>query len=218
MESKRIYHRRFEPDREFRSAMWRILCREFFQKLVRREGSLLEIGAGYCEFINNIEATSKTALDSNPDMKKYAALDVRAIVGDVSALSKLKSGSMDVVFTSNFFEHLDRPKILTVVRETYRILKPGGAFIILQPNIRFCARDYWMFFDHVTPIDDRAVAEVLEIHGFTIRRLIERFLPYTTKSRFPRILGLLKAYLHFPPVWRFFGQQSLIVAGKDAAL
>ena len=216
MEAKKIYSRRFAADRTYRNAMWRILCRDFFQKLIRREGSLLEIGAGYCEFINNIEAAKKTALDSNPDVRKSAAPNIRTIVGDISALSKLRSSSMDAVFAGNLLEHLDRKQILTVLREVFRILKPGGTFIILQPNIRFCARDYWMFFDHITPIDDRALMEALEIRGFTIRRLVERFLPFTTKSRFPKFLGLLRIYLRFPLVWRFFGQQSLIIAGKDA--
>jgi SAM-dependent methyltransferase len=215
MEAKKIYSRRFSPDREFRDALWRILCRDFFQKLIRRDGPLLEIGAGYCEFINNIDAVQKTALDSNPDVKQFAAKDVRAVVGDLSALSKFKAGSYRTVFASNLFEHLERPKILATMRDVLRVLAPGGEFIILQPNIRFCARDYWMFFDHVTPIDDRALAEALEISGFTVRRVIERFLPYTTKSRYLRHTGLVRLYLRIPLAWRIFGQQSLIVAGKD---
>ncbi|MGB7538472.1 MAG: class I SAM-dependent methyltransferase [Anaerolineales bacterium] len=216
MEAKKIYSRRYAPDREFRDAMWRILCRDFFQKLIRRDGPLLEIGAGYCEFINNIEAVKKTALDSNPDVKQFAATDVQAVVGDLSALSKFKPGSYSTVFASNLFEHLERPKILATMRDVLRVLAPGGEFIILQPNIRFCARDYWMFFDHITPIDDRALTEALEISGFTVRRRIERFLPYTTKSRYPRNPGLVWWYLRIPLAWRIFGQQSLILAGKDA--
>ena len=46
--------------------------------------------------------------------------------------------------------------------------------MVLQPNIRFCAKDYWMFFDHVTPIDDRAFVEGLEINGFEILEVIEQ--------------------------------------------
>ncbi|MBN2083610.1 MAG: class I SAM-dependent methyltransferase [Anaerolineales bacterium] len=216
MEAKKIYSRRFASDRAFRDAMWRILCRDFFQKLIRRDGALLEIGAGYCEFINNIDAAEKTALDSNPDVKQFAAKNVKTVAGDLSAISKFKAGSYDTVFASNLFEHLERPKILATMRDVLRILAPGGEFLILQPNIRFCARDYWMFFDHVTPIDDRALTEALEITGFSIRRRIERFLPFTTKSRYPRMTGLVWLYLRIPLAWRIFGQQSLIIAGKDA--
>lgn len=34
---------------------------------------------------------------------------------------------------------------------------PAGRLLILQPNVRYCGRDYWQFFDHITPVDDRAV-------------------------------------------------------------
>jgi SAM-dependent methyltransferase len=215
--SKRIYSRRFAADRAYRDALWGVLCRDFFQKMIPREGSLLEIGAGYCEFINHIQAAQKIALDLNPDIKSFAAPDVRTVVGDLAALRKMKASSFDAVFASNLFEHLERGKILETIRGVFRILKPGGEFLILQPNIRFSARDYWMFFDHITPIDDRALAEALEISGFAVRRVVERFLPYTTKSRFPRSLWLLRVYLRIPLAWRLFGRQSLIVAGKDAA-
>lgn len=214
MESQNIYSRRFGADREFRNAMWRILCRDFFQSLVPRDGSLLEIGAGYCEFINHIVAAEKTALDVNPDVKTFAAPEVQAVVGDLSAMSKVKADSQVTVFASNLFEHLERKEILSTIRGVHRVLRKGGTFIILQPNIRFCAQDFWMFFDHITPIDDRALAEALEICGFSIRQRIERFLPYTTQKTFPRVLGLLKIYLRIPLAWRFLGQQSLIVAEK----
>jgi SAM-dependent methyltransferase len=217
VKSKRIYSRRFGDDRAYRNALWGVLCQDFFQILIPQDASLLEIGAGYCEFINHIRAAQKTALDVNPDLRQFAASDVRIVVGDLDALRKMKAASLDVVFASNLFEHLERDKILATFRGVFRILKPDGRFIILQTNIRFSAQDYWMFFDHITPIDDRALAEALEISGFAVRRIVERFLPYTTKSRFPRSLWLVKLYLHLPLVWRLFGRQSLIVAGKDAA-
>jgi SAM-dependent methyltransferase len=214
---KRIYSRRFAADRAYRDALWGVLCRDFFQKMIPRQSSLLEIGAGYCEFINHIQTAQKTALDINPDVKQFAAPDVRTVVGDLAALRKLKAASFDAVFASNLFEHLERGKILESIRGVFRVLKPGGQFIILQPNIRFSARDYWMFFDHITPIDDRALAEALEINGFSVRLVVERFLPFTTKSRFPKSLLLVRMYLRLPLAWRLFGRQSLIVAGKDAA-
>jgi hypothetical protein len=86
--------------------------------------------------------------------------------------------------------------------------------MVLQPNIRFCAGDYWMFFDHITPIDDRAFVEGLEINGFEILEVIDRFLPYTTKSRLPKSLFLIQLYLRLRLVWRFFGQQSFILSQK----
>jgi hypothetical protein len=41
---------------------------------------------------------------------------------------------------------------------------------------------------------------------------IERFLPYTAKSRLPQSVGLVKAYLKLPLAWRLLGKQSFLVA------
>ena len=76
------------------------------------------------------------------------------------------------------------------------------------------AKDYWMFFDHVSPLDDRSLVEVLEITGFVIKECIPRFLPYTMKSRLPKSLIFLKIYLMLPVLWKIFGQQTFLMAEK----
>ncbi len=209
-----IYERRFSPDLVFRMEMWKILCQEFFQQYIPSDSKVLEIAAGYCEFINNIQAGTKTAVDLNTATQNYANPDVLVLTGSSTDLSSVASSSQDIAFTSNFLEHLTREDIVLTLQEAYRVLKPQGRFLVLQPNIRFCARDYWMFFDHVTPLDDRAVTEALEAIGFKIVKNVVRFLPFTTKSRLPNSLFLLKLYLKLPVLWRIFGQQSFIVAQK----
>jgi SAM-dependent methyltransferase len=214
MDVQRIYARRFNPDLQFREGMWKILCRDFFQQYVVTNSRVLEIGAGYCEFINNIQAGHKIAVDINPDVKNYAAPDVEIVLNSTSQMSTVPNDSIDMVFASNFFEHITRDEIIATFREVHRILIPGGRFMVLQPNIRFCAKDYWMFFDHMTPIDDRAFVEALEINGFETLEVIERFLPYTTKSRLPKALLLVTIYLRLRLLWHFFGQQSFILSSK----
>src|SRR5688572_8305894 len=208
MDVQSIYARRFIPDLHFRNEMWKILCRNFFQRYIDINSRVLEIGAGYCEFINNIQAAHKIAVDINPDIKNYAMPSVNIVLNSTSQMSAVTDNSVDVVFASNFFEHLTRDEIVATFHEVYRVLAPGGKFMVLQPNIRFCANDYWMFFDHVTPIDDRAFVEGLEISGFEILEVIDRFLPYTTKSRLPKSLFLIRLYLRLRLAWRFFGQQT----------
>jgi len=120
------------------------------------DATVLEIGAGYCELINNIKAKKKIALDLNPDIKKFAGDDVEVIVASSTDMKEIRSEEIDVVIANNFFEHLSKEDIVRTIREINRVLKRGGKFIILQPNIRFCFKDYWMFFDHITPLDDRS--------------------------------------------------------------
>ena len=207
-----LYERRLSADAAFRTEMWRTLCRFFFQNYVSRSARILELAAGHCEFINAIEASEKIAVDLNEDTPRWAAPGVKVITSSVTAVPAIDAHSVDVVFASNLFEHLTRKEIVDTIREAARILKKDGRFLILQPNIRFTAKDYWMFFDHITPLDDRSLTEALETNGFKVTECIVRFLPYTTKSRLPRSLALIRWYLRLPLLWRFFGGQSFLVA------
>ena len=207
-----IYERRFADTLAFRRQMWDVLCRQFFQRHVPDTATVVEIGAGYCEFINNIRARRKIAVDLNPDTQRHAGPDVEVILSSTSHIATLDDGVADVVFASNFLEHLTREDILATLREVRRVLRPGGRFLILQPNIRNCKEDYWQFFDHITPLCERSVSEALETTGFTVEYVLGRFLPFTTQGRLPNSIALLKLYLKLRPAWRIFGQQSFFIA------
>lgn len=207
-----LYRRRYADDARFRSSMWVVLCREFFQAWVDPAARVVELGAGNCDFINNIVAAQKIAVDLSPHAAEHAASGVQVLTAPSTDLSALADRSADVVFASNFFEHLTREDILATLREARRVLAPEGRLLILQPNIRYCARDYWMFFDHITPLDDRSLVEALEATGFAPVKVISRFLPFTTKSRLPKSVALVRLYLAVPLLWRIFGAQSFIAA------
>lgn len=209
-----MYRRRFDKDIEFRQKMYQVLCAEFFQKYIPENAIVLEIGAGYCEFINNIKAKKKIALDLNPDIKKFAGDDIEIVISSSTDMKEIEKESIDVVFANNFFEHLSKEDIVKTIREVNRVLKRERKFLILQPNIRFCFKDYWMFFDHITPLDDRSLSEVLEINGFKVVECKPKFLPYTTKSILPKSILLLKLYLKLPPFHYIFGKQAFIYAMK----
>jgi SAM-dependent methyltransferase len=216
MDVQTIYERRFADSLAFRRQMWDVLCREFFQRHVPADATVVEIGAGYCEFINHITAGRKIAVDLNPDTRRYAGADVTVFTSSTSRIEGLADGVADVVFASNFLEHLSRADILDTLREVRRVLKPGGRFLILQPNIRYCKEDYWQFFDHITPLCERSLTEALETTGFEVPYVLGRFLPFTTQGRLPNSIALLKLYLKLRPVWRIFGQQSFFIATPRA--
>ncbi|MFT5368387.1 MAG: SAM-dependent methyltransferase [Candidatus Latescibacterota bacterium] len=212
-----IYQRRLGNDTDFRQRMYKVLCQNVFQKYIPKNATVLDLAAGYCEFINNIQAANKIAVDLNPDTQQHAAPHVKTIITRTTDLSAINDNTIDAAFTSNFFEHLSKPDIVQTIQETHRVLKPNGRFLILQPNIRYCSKDYWMFFDHITPIDHDSLSEVLEIHNFKIDLCIPRFLPYSTKGRLPNSIWLLKLYLRLPLVKRIFGKQLFICARKVAS-
>ena len=123
---QKMYRRRFGKDVKFRQKMYQVLCADFFQKYIPEDATVLEIGAGYCELINNIRAMKKIALDLNPDIKKFAGDDVEAVIASSTDMKLIKNESIDVVFANNFFEHLSKEDIVKTIREVNRVLKEGG--------------------------------------------------------------------------------------------
>ncbi len=217
---KKIYENRFSKTILFRNEIYKILCDNFFQKYVPRNSVVLDVGAGYCEFINNIKAKTKIALDLNPDVKKFAREGVTPIISSCTSMKKIKSNSVGVIFVNNLFEHLTKQEIVKTIKEIYRVLGNKGRLLVLQPNIRYCYKDYWMFFDHITPIDDRGLCEVLRTNNFKIVRCKPKFLPYTTKSRLSNLPSFfLKLYLKVPILsgimQKILGKQAFIFAIKD---
>jgi SAM-dependent methyltransferase len=212
-----IYERRFAGREEYRLAMWRVLCRKVFSKWIFRDSSVLDLGSGYCEFINQIDAGRKYAMDLNPATRTHAADDVRVLLQDCSTEWQISPDTLDVVFTSNFLEHLpDKIALERTVQSAYRCMKPGGRLIALGPNIRYTGSAYWDFYDYYIALTDLSLIELLRKSGFEIECAQARFLPYTMANgrRFPS--WVLKAYLLCPPLWSLFGKQFLVVARKPA--
>lgn len=209
-----MYRRRFAGTGDYRQRLWRVLCRDWFGRFVPADATVLEMAAGHCEFINSIRAARKTAVDLNPDVRRHAASDVAVIVGPATHIADLPEASQDVIFMSNFLEHLTRDEIVAVLKESHRLLKAGGRIMILQPNIRYVGADYWMFFDHITPVDDRALCEALEINGFQVTHCWPRFLPYTMQGHRPPPLWMVRLYLRCPWAWRVMGKQAFVVAER----
>lgn len=211
-----LYKERFGPQElDRKNKLWRVLCTEFLQKFVAEESTVLDIGAGYCEFINNIRARRKYAVDLNEDTHRFAAPDVEVFMCSATRLDFLPDNSIDVTFVSNFLEHLrTKEDVFEVLREIHRVSKPVGHVLVLQPNIKYAYKQYWDFFDHHIPLSDKSLAEALVIAGFDIDRILPRFLPYSTKSRLPTFPLLVKLYLKVPLVWRILGKQAFVVARK----
>jgi SAM-dependent methyltransferase len=211
-----LYQGRFsEKEVECKARIWEILCRHFFQDYVSPNDTVLDLGAGYCDFINNIQCREKLAVDLNDDTPLLAHNNVTVQQASSTNLSFLADESIDVVITSNFLEHLrTKEEALQTFNEVHRILKKGGLFLILQPNIRHVGFEYWDFFDHHIALTEKSLIEGLLIKEFKIKRVISKFLPFTTKSKIPQHPFLVWLYLKVPLVWRIMGKQSFLVAQK----
>jgi len=219
MDLKQLYRQRFdEAGRARRAAIWGVLYREVFGRWIRNDDTVLDLGAGFCEFINAARAARRIAVDLNPDTTRLAAPGIEVHQVSASKLDFLAADSVDVVFSSNFLEHLpDKDQVLEVLREALRVLKPGGTLILLGPNVRLIPGVYWDFFDHHVPLSDRSLCEAIAMIGFDLIEAQARFLPYTTRSALPQAAWLVALYLKLRPLSSgMLGKQFLIIARKPA--
>lgn len=211
-----LYRGRFSQREAIaKSKIWEVLCADFFQEFVPPDSVILDMAAGYCDFINHIQGAKKYATDLNLDTPSFAKPEVTVFEVPSNNISCLPDESVDVVFTSNFLEHLkSKEEILETFSEVHRILKTNGRFMILQPNIRYVGFQYWDFFDHHVPLTEKSLIEGLLIKKFKIEKVIPKFLPFTTKSKFPKHPLLVKLYLKIPLVWKILGKQSFLLVRK----
>lgn len=214
---KKLYANRFDSRQmQAKVVLWKVLTDDFLQQYVPSKSSVLDIGGGYCEFINQILADKKCLIDLNPDSKLFANPDVEVLNIDVFNLGDrtLFTEQFDRIFISNFFEHLsNKEELIQIILFCFDALKPGGSLLVIQPNFKYSYKEYYDFIDHQLPITHLSLQELLETVGFEIDLMIPRFLPFSTKGR-PASPLLLKIYLKLPFLWQLLGGQMFVKASK----
>ncbi len=219
-----LYSHRFsEAEGRLRQRVWEILCRDFFSRYVSSSDTVLDLAAGDGLFVRNIRARKRIALDTNPDVERSAKEGIEVIRCCAKEIRLHLTQPVDVIFMSNFLEHLPtKTDVLDLLNECRQCLTPRGRLLILQPNIRYVGAAYWDYIDHHIALTERSLAEALEISGYEVLELIPRFLPYTVKSRLGSVLGglavaeLTTLYLRLPLLWKLFGAQAFAVARARA--
>jgi SAM-dependent methyltransferase len=204
------YHEsRFAPDAR-RDVLWRSLWRYYFRGIVPADGCVLDLGCGYGQFINEVSAKRRIALDAWPGFPRYLAPGVEAIVGDVTDLTQIGDGAVDFAFASNLFEHVTQADFAAVLETLRRKLTRTGTLTILQPNYRYAYREYFDDYTHVQVYTHVSLPDFLIAHGYEVIEVRPRFLPLTVKSRLPVWPLLIKLYLGSPI--KPMGKQMLIRA------
>ena len=207
------YHAAHLPKDPARAVVWKVVA-EHLASWIPQSAHVVEIGAGYCEWINNVAAARRVAVDVWPDIARYAGPGVEAKVLDASCeLLTLGASSFDAVLASNILEHFEPGVASSVVDDIGRLLKPGGRLVVVQPNFRYAAKHYFDDYTHRSVFTDISLPNLLRAHGFRIDRVQARFLPYSMRgSRLPIRSWTVRAYLRSPI--KPMAGQMLVVASK----
>ena len=196
-----------------RTVAWKEIIK-FLTPFIKSEAVVVDLGAGYCDFINQVQAAKKYAVDYSPEISKFTGPGVQAIQAPAWDLSMIQDNSVDVVHASNLFEHFDDIQLGKVVSEVNRVLKRGGKIILLQPNFRLQPGRYFDDHTHKKVFNDSSLASFLISNGYKIVLNMPRFLPQEVKDG-PSILPnfllpfIVRIYIH-SPLKPLAGQMLLI--------
>ena len=207
------YHDVHLREHPARQAVWQVLA-DHLSRWVPPDAHVLEIGAGHCHWINAVRAARRVAIDTWPDVVRFAAAGVETRVMDASReLRTLPAGSVDVVLASNVLEHFDPDTASSVIGDIHAVLKPGGRLLIVQPNFRYAYRSYFDDYTHRSVFTDVSLPNLLRSRGFGIDLVRPKFLPYSMRDvRGGVPAWLVRAYLASPIKPR--AGQMLIVATR----
>lgn len=214
MNFQRLYEYRFrDVDQKERAAVWS----QIGPYVHRRLGSpdrVLDPAAGRCEFLNAVPARERWGVDLVDYDERWAAPDVKLVIGDVMEV-ELPDSYFDGVWVSNFLEHLPDQETVAAFLERMRDrLVRGGRIAVMGPNFRYCAKEYFDCADHTVILTHLGVEEHLYAAGFEIDAVDPRFLPYSFRGRLPASSALTRRYLATPLAWRVLGKQFLVVARR----
>lgn len=194
-----------------RTKVWEAIT-EYLQQFVRGEDCVLDLGAGYCDFINNIKARERIAVDVNPEASKFCHDDVKFHCVSVMDLKIFQENSIDVLFASNLLEHLDDLELTNAMKDFNRILSQKARVILMQPNYRYAYKEYFDDYTHKKIFTHISLRDFFQANGFETIKIYPKFLPFSLNSRLPKSYILTKLYLHsfFKPM----AKQMLLVFKK----
>ena len=208
------YSIRLKKNSSDRVKTWLALSK-YLSRYIPPDSTVLDIAAGECLFINNVVAGKKFAIDLDKRIKFFANKDVQIKVCnalDLLNFKLLKSEGVDIVFSSNFLEHLSLIECQELLRKVMQVLNNGGLIILMQPNYRYCYKNYWDDFTHKTPFSHTSLTELLLSEGYKIKKCYRKFMPLTLNSSLAFLSFLVPIYLRSP--FKPMASQMLIVAEK----
>jgi 2-polyprenyl-3-methyl-5-hydroxy-6-metoxy-1,4-benzoquinol methylase len=161
-------------EQQFRGTRSAIKERQtFYLPYFQSKELVLDIGCGRGEFIELLieNGVKVKGIDLNQDMVDFCrekGFDVERI-NVFDYLSTVNDNTFDGIFMAQVVEHLSTDELLNVVSMIYRVLKPGGLFVVETINVQSVyAMSNWFYLDptHVKPVHPETLKFFLKQCGF----------------------------------------------------
>ena len=153
------------------------LCaRDILKKQNQEQGLFLDVGAGLGEFVRVLKEQTQFSLHG-VDLMYSEIKGVEWYVQDLNRNLQFQADKFDVVSCLEVVEHIENPRKL--IREIFRVLKPGGCALISTPNneswraiISYIFRGHFVAFTdssypaHITAINQKDIHRMFSESGF----------------------------------------------------
>lgn len=171
-------------------------------------GRILDIGCGSGSFLQLV-ARDKRYRGEGIDNDSQSVVLCRQKGLTVSLAdgrrTKFKAGSFEIVRTKEVIEHIPEPEQL--VKESYRLLKPGGYLLLHTPtqySTLYPLVNFWDDYTHIRPFTKQALRRLLGKCGFEIVSLGG----YTIgRNRWENIVAEPLGWI-FPFEWRVIARKG----------
>jgi 2-polyprenyl-3-methyl-5-hydroxy-6-metoxy-1,4-benzoquinol methylase len=116
-------------------------------------GKLVDVGCGVGVLLSNMRELGWEVIgvEADPKTARIAQQEfgLRVIPSSLEE-AQLEEESVDVVTMSHLIEHVRRPE--SVLKEAWRVLKPGGRIVIVTPNVQSLGhRAFGECWQHLSP-------------------------------------------------------------------
>lgn len=164
--------------------------------------TVLDVGSGKGNHLVGFARRGLVALGLDrrkEDLKALESFDIRECDLERDPFP-FETGSLDIVFSKSVIEHVANAD--NFLKETRRILKPGGLAILMTPDWNTQAHMFWDDYTHVKPWTRKGLQNALKIHGFEkVESVLFRQLPLLWK--YPVLEWVADVIALAPESWKW---------------
>lgn len=199
--------------------LWLEVIRHLKPYLGLKIDRVLEIGSGRGEFINQVKAKEKHAVDLILPTVNALNADVIFHQIDLTKNNLDFNVKFDLIFSSNTLEHIDLTSVHSVIEKIGQLLETHGSLVLIGPNFQTAYKHYYDDPTHITALSHITLILICKKYGLTPRIVIPKFLPYTMQSslggpqfleRYPTLARILLRLYLVSPYRPLSGQFALV--------